>query len=197
MCSILFPVSAAFEIFWKTLMCWIFSSSIVLVPTGKWNHLLYVDNCLKLCTTAPRSKQLDPRSRKNVLMMQLWQQWSAVQRHKLSEIWVYKPDWLILSEHTNDPTHTQTASNNPSTTYWFVKLHHSGPKRRSVGSKSDHVCQTSRDSFWCLTSSFNKEFMLTGRWLVVKTSQSLLSEVFKQDGYSTTTALKCWTGDHW
>lgn len=46
-------------------------------------------------------------------MMQLWQQWSTAQWDTLSEIGASKPNCLILSEHTNDPKHTQTASNNP------------------------------------------------------------------------------------
>lgn len=53
--------------------------------------------------------------------------------------------WLILCKHTNNSTHfqIQTASNNPLTTCWCVKRHRSGPERRSVWRKPEHVYQAS------------------------------------------------------
>lgn len=159
--------TTSISVVWLYCICLCHLCIFICIDRDYYIHF-HVDKHLKLCAASPLPKQLDLRSRKNILMMQLWQQWSAVQRDTLSEIWVQKPDWLILHGHTNDQAHSQTTSNNPSTTRWCVKLHHSGAMLRSVWGESDRVCQTSRNAFCCWSSS-SIQFMVAGRCILVKT----------------------------
>lgn len=93
-------------------------------------------------------------------MMQLQQQGNTALRDALSEIWARKADWLIQPEHTNNPTHIRTASNNLLATCWCAKLQQRGLELKSVWRESDHVYRSSRNT---LPSISYKESMLAGK----------------------------------
>lgn len=112
---------------------------------------------------------------------------NSVLRDTLSEIWAHKADWLILPEHTNNPTHIQTASNNLLATCWCAKLRQRGLELKSAQRESDHVCRSSGNT---LPSISYKESMLAGKQIHEKiffSSQSIRN--IRRDSWTTGSCL--------